>query len=150
MKRNLSKRVFTWVLAAIGLLALAASAQAAERPYVARGTAQLNLATGEFVGAGTATYLGLYGEAGSAQLTPTGNPAVFQVTATNTYTAANGDQLRAVINGQLNAATGELSAAITYVGGTGRFTGASGVSILTGQFHPDGSMEVTVKGTIDY
>jgi hypothetical protein len=39
---------------------------------------------------------------------------------------------------------------VTYVGGTGRFVGATGVAILKGQFHPDGSMEVTVKGTIDY
>ena len=150
MKCNLSGRVFALVLAALGVLALAASAHAAERPYAARGTAQLNPATGEFVGAGTATYLGLYSEAGSAQLTPIGNTGVFQVNATSTYTAANGDQLRAVIVGQLDFATGAVSAAVTYVGGTGRFVGATGVAILKGQFHPDGSMEVTVKGTIDY
>jgi hypothetical protein len=86
MKCNLSGRVFALVLAALGVLALAASAHAAERPYAARGTAQLNPATGEFVGAGTATYLGLYSEAGSAQLTPIGNTGVFQVNATSTYT----------------------------------------------------------------
>ena len=149
MKRNVSGPVFTLVLAALGVFALTASAQAVERPYIARGTAQFINANGDFVGTGTATYLGSYTEVGNAQLTPIGG-SLLQVNATNTYTAANGDQLRGVITGQLDGSTGAITATITYVGGTGRFAGASGTSILKGQLLPGGVFEVQVKGTIDY
>ena len=120
-----------------------------ERPYVSRGTAQFT--PNGFVGAGTATYLGAYSEAGTIQLTPTADPAVFNANATATYTAANGDQLYAVFTGQLNGVTGVITATVTYTGGTGRFAGASGTATLSGQLLPGGgSIEVAVNGTIDY
>jgi hypothetical protein len=148
MNRFFSWRPFAFVLAAVGVLAVAAPAQAGERPHVSGGTAQFT-ATG-FVGAGTATHLGRYDEAGTIQLSPTADPAVFNATATSTYTAANGDQLHAVFTGQLNGVTGVITATVTYVGGTGRFASASGTATLSGQVLPDGSLEVAVKGTIDY
>ncbi len=66
MNRSISQRPFALVLLAVGVLALASPAQAAERAYVSRGTAQFVNAN-DFVGAGTANHLGLYDEVGSAQ-----------------------------------------------------------------------------------
>ena len=148
MKRFFSGRPYALVLSVVGLLALIAPAQAATRPYHARGNAQLN--GNDFVGEGIATHLGDYDEVGSVQLSPTPDPSVFLVDASATYTAANGDELYAVITGTLDGDTGALSATVTYVGGTGRFTSASGTAILSGLLFPDGSLEVDVEGTIDY
>jgi hypothetical protein len=147
MNRYFSQRLFALFLAAIGAFTLAIPAQAVERPHVSRGTAQFT-ATG-FVGAGNATHLGLYEEVGTIQLSPTADPTVFNVTATSTYTAANGDQLYAVFAGQLNFVTGIITATVTYVGGTGRFASASGTAMLSGQLIP-GGIVVAVDGTIDY
>ncbi len=149
MNRFFSRRPFALVLAAIGVLALSAPAQAKERPHVSRGTAQFVNAN-DFVGAGRATHLGRYDEVGSAQFSPTADPTVFQIDAWSIYTAANGDQLYAVFSGHLNGLTGTITATVTYVGGTGRFTDASGTATLSGQLLPGGSIEVAVKGTIDY
>jgi hypothetical protein len=117
--------------------------------HVSRGTAQF-VSANDFVGAGTATQLGLYDEVGSAQFSPTANPTVFQVDAWSIYTAANGDQLYAVFSGHLNGLTGAITATVTYVGGTGRFTAASGTATLSAQLLPGGSIKVAIKGTIDY
>ena len=148
MNRFISRRPFHIALAAISFLALAAPARAVERPHVSRGTAQFT-ATG-FVGVGNATHLGRYDEAGTIQLFPTADPAVFDAVATVTYTAANGDQLHAVFTGTLNGATGVITATGTYVGGTGRFAGATGTANLSGQLLPGGALEVAVLGTVDY
>ena len=149
MNRFFFRRPLALVLAAVGVLTPAAPARAAERPHVSRGTAAFVNAS-DFVGAGTATHLGLYDETGSAQFSPTADPTVFQVDAQAIYTAANGDRLYATFAGHLDGLTGRLTATVTYVGGTGRFTDASGTATLSGQLFPDGSIEVTVKGTIDY
>ncbi len=149
MKRFFSRHLFALVLAAVGVLALVTPAQAVQRPYVSRGTAHF-VSANDFVGAGTATYLGLYNEVGSVQFSPTADPAVLQVDASATYTAANGDRLYAVFTGYLNGVTGAITATVTYVGGTGRFTNASGTATFSGQLLPGGSLEVAVKGTIDY
>ena len=149
MNRFFSRRPFALVLAALGVLALSAPAQARERPHVSRGTAQLVNAN-DFVGAGKATHLGRYHEVGSAQFSPTADPTVFEIDAWSIYTAANGDQLYAVFTGYLNGVTGAITATVTYVGGTGRFSDASGTAKLTGQSLPDGTISVAVKGTIDY
>src|SRR5206468_2008607 len=97
-----------------------------------------------------ATHLGRYDEVGSAQFSPTADPTVFQVDAWAIYTAANGDQLYAVVSGYLHGLTGSITATVTYVGGTGRFTDASGTATLSAQLLPGGSIEVAIKGTIDY
>ena len=149
MNRFFSRRPFALVLAAVGVLALSAPAQAEERPYVSRGTAQFVNAN-DFVGAGKATHLGHYNEVGSAQFSPTADPTVFQIDAWAIYTAANGDQLYAVFTGHLNGLTGAIAATVTYVGGTGRFADATGSASLAAQILPGGSIEVAIKGTIDY
>ena len=149
MNRFLSWRPFALVLATVCVLAFATPAQAVERPHVLRGTAHFVNAN-DFVGAGSATHLGAYNEVGSAQFSPTADPTVLQVDASSTYTAANGDKLYAVFTGHLNGVTGAITATVTYVGGTGRFTDASGAATLSAQVLPGGSIKVAVKGTIDY
>ena len=149
MNRYLSRRPFALVLAAVSVLALSAAAEAGERPHNSRGTAQFVNAN-DFVGVGKATHLGHYNEIGSAQFSPTADPTVFQIDAWSIYTAANGDQLFAVFTGTLNGLTGNITATVTYLGGTGRFDDASGSAVLSGQLLPGGSIEVAVKGTIDY
>ena len=134
--------------AAVSVLALA-SAQSADRSYISRGTAQF-INANDFVGSGFATHLGRYTEAGTAQFSPTADPTILQVNATSTYTAANGDQLYAVINGQLNGVTGAITATVTYAGGTGRFANAIGSSTLTGQLLPGGAVQVTTEGAINF
>ena len=150
MKRFFSRRPFALLLAAVAFLALAATAaQAEQRAYQARGTAQF-VSANSFVGAGTATHLGRYEEQGSASFFATADPAVFLVEASATYTAANGDELWAVFTGHLDFVTGEITATVTYVGGTGRFADAGGTATLSGQRFDDGSIEVDVEGTIDF
>lgn len=149
MNRFFSRRAYALVLSAVGLLALIAPARAATRPHDSRGSAQFVNAN-DFVGEGTATHLGRYEEVGGVQLSPTPDPTVFLVEAWATYTAANGDQLYAVMTGTLDGDTGAISATVTYVGGTGRFTSASGTAALSGRLFPDGSIDVDVEGTIDY
>jgi hypothetical protein len=138
------------VLIAAVFLAPAMPAWAgAQRPHVSRGTAQFVNAN-DFVGSGLATHLGRYEEAGSAQFTPTADPTVLQVDAQTTYTAANGDELHAVISGHLDAVTGKVTGTVTYVGGTGRFSDATGTAALSAQLLPGGAVQAAVQGTIDY
>ena len=149
MNRFFSRRPFALVLAAVGVLALSAPAQAEERPHVSRGTAQFVSPT-DFVGEGHATHLGRYTEVGRVSFSPTADPTVLQIDAWATYTAANGDELYAVFTGHLNGLTGAITATVEYVGGTGRFADATGSANLTGQLLPGGAVSVAVAGTIDY
>jgi hypothetical protein len=151
MNRFLSQRPFALFLAAVavGLLALARPAHAAERPHISRGTAQFTSDT-TFVGTGLATHLGAYTESGTIQLIPTANPAVFDANATSIYTAPNGDELHATFTGQLNFQTGVVTATVTYVGGTGRFANATGTATLSGQLLPGGAIDVSVQGALNY
>ena len=150
MNRFFSRRPFALVLAAVGVLALSAPAQAKERPYVLHGTAQFVSPT-DFVGSGHATHLGRYTEVGSASFSPTADPTVFHIDGWAILTAANGDQLHEVITGSLDGLTGAITATVTFVGGTGRFTDASGSATLSAQALPLGLIdEVVVEGTIDY
>jgi hypothetical protein len=136
------------VCAVIALLAVPAHA-AATRPYLASGSAQFISPT-EFVGQGQATHLGRYSEAGTVVFSPTDNPAVLHVDGAIVYTAANGDELHAIVSGELNGQTGVVEATVTYVGGTGRFTSASGSSDLSGQLLAGGALSVEVEGAISY
>ena len=149
MNRFYSLRPFALILAAVSVLALTVPTQAAQRAHVSRGTAHFTSAS-EFEGSGTATHLGAYTESGTVAFSPTDNADVIHLEACATYTAANGDRLYAVFSGELNQLTGVISATVTYVGGTGRFTDASGTATLSGQMFPDGSIEVAVQGNIDY
>lgn len=149
MNHSVFPRPIALALAAIGVFALSGPCLAGERPHVSSGTAQFVNAN-DFVGAGKATHLGRYTEVGSAQFLPTTNPAVLEVHAWSIYTAANGDKLYAVFTGHLNGLTGAITATVTYVGGTGRFSDASGAAALSAQAFPGGSIAVAIQGTIDY
>ena len=133
------------LLVAVAVLVPPDRASAEERPHSSRGTAQFVSPTGDFVGAGSATHLGLYEEVGNATISATG-----AIDGWATYKAANGDELYATIAGQLNGRTGAITATVTYVGGTGRFEDATGSATLLGQILPDGTIAVAVEGTIDY
>jgi hypothetical protein len=73
MKLFLSWRPFALVLSAVCALAVANPAQAVERRHVSHGTAHFVNAN-DFVGAGTASHLGLYDEVGHAEFSPTPDP----------------------------------------------------------------------------
>ena len=142
-------RLVCVVCAFISLMAFSERAQAAVRPYAASGTAQFT-SESEFVGVGYATYLGRYSEAGVVAFSPTSNPAVLHVDGSIVYTSSNGDELHAVVTGELNGLTGAITATVSYAGGTGRFASASGSASLAGQLGAGGTISVTVAGTIGF
>jgi hypothetical protein len=135
------------LLVAAGLVTFSSRASAEERDYHLHGTALLD-EFGNVVGAGNATHLGNYTEVGYASITGD-NPFALHVEGCVILTGAHGDELWETISGQLNWFTGEITATVTYIGGTGRFEGASGSAILLAQIGPDG-ISVVVDGTIDY
>jgi hypothetical protein len=137
------------LLATSGILALSTRASAEERQHFSRGTAQFLSAT-EFVGAGHATHLGNYSETGNVTFSPTDVPGILQIDGAVVYTAANGDKLYATVTGELNGATGAITASLTYAGGCGRFEDAAGSANLVGQILADGTISVAVEGIINY
>jgi hypothetical protein len=142
-------RFVTTLLAAIAVLALSGRASAQAVPHFAKGGAQF-INQNDFVGSGRATHLGAYTEVGNVTFTPTRNPVVLAVNGWATYTAANGDELRALLRGELNTSTGVVTATVTYVRGTDRFVSASGSSTLAGQVLGGGAIRVTVAGSLDF
>ena len=149
MTRFVSLRLAGVLLVAVAVLVLPDRASAEERPHFLRGTAQFVSPT-DFVGSGHATHLGKYTEVGSASFSPTADPTVLRVDAWVVLTAADGDRLYETITGELDLLTGALTATVTYVGGTGRYDDADGSATLSGQMMPDGTIAVSVEGTIDY
>ena len=125
-------RLLLSLLVATVLLSFSSIAPAQAVPYRASGGAQF-VNQNDFVGTGHATHLGHYTETGNVSFTPTGNPVVLAVNGWAIYVAANGDQLHAVLSGELNTQTGAITATVRYVGGTGRFDDATGSSKLSGQ-----------------
>jgi hypothetical protein len=137
------------VCALVSCLICPDAATASVRPHLSGGTAQFVSGT-DFVGTGHATHLGRYSEEGSVVFSPTDDPAVLHVDGSIVYTAANGDELHAIVTGELNGLTGVISAMLSYVGGTGRFADASGSASLAGQSGPMGAISVSASGTIDF
>ena len=146
MNRFISRLVGI-MLVAVAALALTDRASAEERDYRLHGTAFLD-GSGDIVGAGNATHLGKYTEVGYATISGD-NPFALQVEGWVILTGTRGDEIWETISGHLNFFTGEITATVTYVGGTGRFVGASGSANLWAQIGPDG-ISVVVEGTIDY
>jgi hypothetical protein len=135
-------RPFVVVLAVVGSVIFSARASAEERDYRLHGTAML--VDGIVTGTGNATHLGNYTEVGIASISETGH-----VEGCVILTGVRGDEIWETISGQLDPSTGMITATVTYIGGTGRFEGASGSAILLAQIGPDG-ISVVVAGTIDY
>jgi hypothetical protein len=89
VQNRLVSRLLSVVCVVISILALTDRAAAEVRPHSSSGTAGFVSPT-DFVGAGQATHLGRYSEAGSVTFSPTSNPAVLHVDGSIVYTAANG------------------------------------------------------------
>src|SRR5262249_15845805 len=97
--------------------------------------------------AGTATHLGEFTR------TECVVAAGFDISGVIFFTAANGDQLRASFTGGFTSRT-TAEGTYIFIGGTGRFTDASGTARFKATIATtaDGIMHVAVKfdGTIDY
>ena len=140
---------------------------AIDRPFALNGKGLATFITdgaGNVIGAdvsssSNATHLGLCATVGRVNYTPANDPehpGRLLSSGTGTITAANGDMIQIEFNGVLDPPTPGSTSAIDrpvfhFVGGTGRFAGASGkadavvvVNLLTGAF------EITMVGNIDY
>jgi polyvinyl alcohol dehydrogenase (cytochrome) len=119
-------------------------------PFVGRGSGQFVDANGGFVAHGVATHLGAFTHFGTLAFAPTDDPAVFTISGTTVYEAANGDRLYASLTGTLNVQTGVGSGTDTWVGGTGRFADAHGTADLTAEVFPNGSFVFMLDGFIAF
>ena len=133
-------------------------ASAVERPFALRGTGVATLVTdgsGHLIGAiptgsGTATHLGQWTVTGNVQYTPDSN-GVLHSSGDATLTASNGDKLQIQIEGILDPVAAVDQGVFHFVGGTGRFEGATGDSNFVVSINPlTGGFELTVVGTINY
>jgi hypothetical protein len=164
MKRILNLTVFA--LAAVLLLGTL-PVIAAERPFALNGKGMASFiidGAGNLIGAdvtstSNATHLGLCTTVGRVNYTPANDPdhpGRQLSSGTGTITAANGDTVLIEFNGVLDppppgSPTAMDKPVFRFVGGTGRFAGASGqadavvvVNLGTGAF------EITMVGNIDY
>ena len=133
-------------------------ATAVERPFALHGTGVVTLVTdgsGHLIGAiptgsGTATHLGQWTVAGTVHYTPDSN-GVLHSSGEATLTAANGDKLEFQIDGILDPVAAVDQGVFRFVGGTGRFAGASGSVNFVVSINPvTGGFELTAVGTINY
>jgi hypothetical protein len=147
MNRNL-KTLF--LLLAVVLMG-SFPAQAAEHPFSLTGAGTVS-PSGVVSASGHASHLGLFTEAGQVNFVPDPNdPTRVLATGTATFTAANGDDLELLLDGSLDLTTGEATGLFTFVGGTGRFEGASGTgNFVIQQNLVTGAFEVTAVGTINF
>jgi len=132
-------------------------ASAVERPFALHGRGVATLITDESgnligaipTGSGTATHLGQWTVAGNVKYTP--DNGVLRSSGEATITAANGDKLQFQIDGILDPVAAVDQGVFRFVGGTGRFEGASGSANFVVSINPlTGGFELTVVGKIDY
>lgn len=132
-------------------------ASAVERPFALKGAGVANLIIdesgnligGTATGSGTATHLGQWTVVGNIKYTP--DNGVIRSSGDATLTAANGDKLQLEIDGILDPIAAVDQGVFRFVGGTGRFQGASGSSNFVVTINPlTGGFELTVVGKIDY
>jgi hypothetical protein len=131
---------------------------AVERPFALKGAGVATLITddaGHLIGAnptgsGTATHLGQWTVAGTVHYTPDDN-GVLRSSGEATLTAANGDKLQVQIDGILDPVAAVDQGVFHFVGGTGRFEGASGDANFVVSINPvTGGFDLTVVGKINY
>jgi hypothetical protein len=131
---------------------------ATERPFALSGAGVATLMTdeaGHLVGAlatgsGTATHLGQWTVSGTVTYTPD-NDGVLHSGGEAAITAANGDKLVIQIDGILDPVAGVDQGVFRFVGGTGRFEGASGQANFVVNINPlTGGFELTLVGKINY
>ena len=146
------------MLAAVLLLGTIPAA-AVERPFALNGTGVGQFTTNaaglpvsaSVTGSGTATHLGLWTTTGTVHYGDPDADGLLPSSGEATIVAANGDMLKAVVQGRLNLAAGTDSGTFTFVGGTGRFAAASGSTNFVVAVNPvTGGFELTVVGTINY
>ena len=132
-------------------------ASAVERPFALNGKGVATLLTdgsGHLIGAiptgsGTATHLGQWTVTGNVQYTPVNG--VLKSSGDATITAADGDKLQIQIDGTLDPVAAVDQGIFHFVGGTGRFEGASGDANFLVSINPlTGGFELTVVGKINY
>jgi len=133
-------------------------ASAVERPFALNGAGVAPLITDESghligatpTGSGTATHLGQWTVAGNVRYTPDAD-GVLHSSGDATLTAANGDKLLIQIDGILDPVAAVDQGIFHFVGGTGRFEGASGDANFVVSINPlTGGFELTVVGKINY
>ena len=131
---------------------------AVERPFALNGTGVATLITDESghligaipTGSGTATHLGQWTVTGIVHYLPDNN-GVLHSSGEATLTAANGDKLQLQIDGILDPVAAVDQGVFRFVGGTGRFEGASGDTNFLVSINPlTGGFELTVVGKINY
>jgi hypothetical protein len=157
MIRTLSTR---FLALSISLLLGFLPVQAADRPFAFDGSGTATFITdaaGNVIGAnvntsGTATYLGLWTAVGTVQFVPDpNNPGRLLSNAALAFTAANGDKLQVQLNGDLDPAAGFDMGVIQFVGGTGRFVGASGLGNFLVEINPvTGAFKTTAVARINF
>ena len=132
-------------------------ASAVERPFALNGAGVATLITDESgnliganaTGSGTATHLGQWTVSGPVKYTP--DNGVLRSSGEATITAANGDKLLMQIDGILDPIAGVDQGVFYFVGGTGRFEGASGSANFIVTINPlTGGFDLTVVGRINY
>ena len=131
---------------------------AVERPFALHGSGVATLITDPSglpigavaTGSGTATHLGQWIVIGNPKYTPDSN-GVLHSSGEATLTAANGDKLQIQIDGILDPVAGVDQGVFYFLGGTGRFEGASGSANFVVNINPvTGGFDLTVVGRIDY
>jgi len=139
------------------LLGSIPAAASHDRPFAMNGSGVAAFVTdgaGNIIGAnptgsGTATHLGSWTVAGTVTFTPDNGQLVSHGEAT--VTAANGDKLEIVLDGVLDTNTGTDQGIMRFVGGTGRFEGATGSTNYVVTINPiTGGFEFTAVGRITY
>lgn len=146
------------VLLTLFLLLGTIPASAVERPFALKGTGVATIITNESgipigaipTGSGTATHLGQWTVTGNVKYTPDSN-GVLHSSGEATITAANGDKLQTQIDGILDPVAGMDQGVFYFVGGTGRFEGASGSANFVVTINPlTGGFDLTVVGKINF
>jgi hypothetical protein len=132
-------------------------ASAVERPFALKGNGVATLLTDESgnligavaTGSGTATHLGQWTVTGTVHYTP--DNGVLRSSGESTIIAANGDRLQFQIDGILDPVAGVDQGVFHFVGGTGRFEGATGDANFVVTINPlTGGFELTAVGKINY
>jgi hypothetical protein len=143
----------------IVLLLGALPVAAVERPFALNGTGVGQITTNAaglpvsaiVTGSGTATHLGLWTTTGAVNYGDPGQDGLLPSSGEASIIAANGDRLNVVVQGKLNLETGIDSGTFTFVGGTGRFAGASGSADFVVTLNPiTGGFDLTMVGRINY
>jgi hypothetical protein len=151
MKRSRNLLIF---ILALFLLLGSLPAAADLRPFGLSGAGNLTF-TGNpppdatLTASGIATHLGRWTAVGELTFGTPEGPLV-PASGTETFTAADGDELHAEVIGELDTTTGIATGVFRFVGGTGRFEDASGSAEFVVVQDPSGTFEVTAIGTIDF